>query len=183
VEDHDGGATWKKTFGEPRQAAVMGLAIDPRNAQNVYAAVDTGFNDGVHRSANGGTTWTRSTEGLPPNVRLYSLAIDPRTPSTLYAAPRATAYGRASTARRRGPRRAPKLPSAASMRSRSIRRTRTPSTAGTDHGVAKSVDGGRSWQVATTAPMKDRRVRSLAIDRTTARARLGRGAEPADAQR
>ena len=81
----DGGATWKKTFGEPRQAAVMGLAIDPRNAQNVYAAVDAGPNDGVHRSANGGTTWTRSTEGLPPNVRLYSLAVDPRTPSTLYA--------------------------------------------------------------------------------------------------
>ncbi len=162
----DGGATWKKTFGEPRQAAVMGLAIDPRNAQNVYAAVDTGSNDGVHRSANGGTTWTRSTEGLPPNVRLYSLAIDPQTPSTLYAGTASNGVWKSidgaktwtATGAEIGERRVDALavdPVSADT-----------VYAGTDHGVAKSVDGGRTWQVATTAPMKDRRVRSLAIDRT-----------------
>ncbi len=55
-----------------------------RNSKIVYAATDTGPNDGVHRSADGGATWTRNTAGLPHNFRINALAIDPKTPATLY---------------------------------------------------------------------------------------------------
>jgi hypothetical protein len=48
----------------------------------VYAAVDTGPNDGIHRSANGGATWTR-IGGEPPHPDAIALALDPAVPARL----------------------------------------------------------------------------------------------------
>jgi hypothetical protein len=59
---------------------VNAVAVDPANAQNLYA----GTTNGVYRSTNGGTSWTRSdTNWIYTNVT--TLAIDPNDHCTIYA--------------------------------------------------------------------------------------------------
>ena len=86
----DGGSTWKRVLhgGSDvgnQQAPVSAIVFDPSNPRIVYAATDTGPNDGVHKSADGGATWVRNTGGLPNNFRIDALGIDPKNPATLYA--------------------------------------------------------------------------------------------------
>ncbi len=59
---------------------VTALAISPTNAQLHYA----GTTNGIYRSTNGGTTWTRADSGLP-YTRVSSLAIAPNNACVIYA--------------------------------------------------------------------------------------------------
>ena len=56
-------------------------------AAPVTMAMYAGTENGLFRSTNGGTSWTRSDTGLTSPIVL-ALAIDPKTPSTLYAGTR-----------------------------------------------------------------------------------------------
>ena len=59
------------------------LAIDPQNADTLYAASATG----AFKSTDRGANWNQLSSGLPletPSVS--SLVMDPRNPSTLYVA-------------------------------------------------------------------------------------------------
>jgi photosystem II stability/assembly factor-like uncharacterized protein len=73
----DGGATWNGPLQSPPfiQAAV----VHPTNPDVVVAAAQ----DGLHRSTDGGFTWTRTHD--EPGPGMTSLAIDPTDPNRMYA--------------------------------------------------------------------------------------------------
>jgi photosystem II stability/assembly factor-like uncharacterized protein len=94
----DGGKTWQRTLGDEAWTGVTDLVMDPRNPDHLYAAtwqrhrtvanyVGGGPNSGIHRSTDGGKTWTELTQGLPEgNMGKIGLAISPHDPDTVYAA-------------------------------------------------------------------------------------------------
>jgi photosystem II stability/assembly factor-like uncharacterized protein len=94
----DGGETWKRTLGDEEWTGVTDIAIDPRNPDQLYAAtwdrhrtiaayMGGGPGSGLHRSTDGGETWTELKEGLPTsNMGKIGLAISPQNPDVLYAA-------------------------------------------------------------------------------------------------
>jgi photosystem II stability/assembly factor-like uncharacterized protein len=98
----DGGETWTRTLvgdeGDDRWTGVTDLLIDPRDPDVLYAAtwqrhrtvaayVGGGPNSGIHRSDDGGETWTELTNGLPNgNMGKIGLAISPQRPDVVYAA-------------------------------------------------------------------------------------------------
>ncbi|NDY96524.1 VPS10 domain-containing protein [Wenzhouxiangella limi] len=102
----DGGQTWTRTLvGEEqddRWTGVTDIEIDPRDPDVLYAVtwqrhrtvaayVGGGPNSGIHRSSDGGETWTELTNGLPSsddnaNLGKIGIAISPQDPDVLYAA-------------------------------------------------------------------------------------------------
>ena len=94
----DGGATWKRTLGNDQWTGVTDIALDPNNAMRIYAAtwdrhrtvaayLGGGPGSGIHRSDDGGETWTELTEGLPEsNLGKIGIAVSPHHKNTLYAA-------------------------------------------------------------------------------------------------
>ncbi len=93
----DGGKTWKKTLGDGEWIGVTEVVIDPRNPNLLYAAtwqrhrtiaayMGGGPGSGLHRSTDGGETWTKLTNGLPStDMGKIGLAISPQQPDVLYA--------------------------------------------------------------------------------------------------
>ncbi|MBX2816019.1 MAG: glycosyl hydrolase, partial [Saprospiraceae bacterium] len=93
----DGGETWEKTLGDDAWTGVTDIVIDPRNPDVLYAAtwqrhrtvaayLGGGPKSGVHRSIDGGKTWTKLTSGLPSsNLGKTGLAICPFNPDRIYA--------------------------------------------------------------------------------------------------
>jgi photosystem II stability/assembly factor-like uncharacterized protein len=94
----DGGETWTKVLDGGEWAGVGDVVMDPRNPDVLIAAVwqrarrQWGYIAGgpesrIHRSTDGGDTWTRSQRGLPNNVDLgrIGLAISPVNPDVVYA--------------------------------------------------------------------------------------------------
>jgi photosystem II stability/assembly factor-like uncharacterized protein len=87
----DGGSNWSLLFQQFN--AGVGLTIDPQTPTTLYR-VSTfyptdvhflEFRGGLHRSVDGGQSWTEIDQGLDGNV-ITALAVDPRTPGTLYLA-------------------------------------------------------------------------------------------------
>lgn len=95
------------------------LAIDPTNENIVYAGTET---NGIFKTTDGGTTWTRLRLGFKCGVQktgysqIFDIAIDPTNPQVLYA----------STINGPGPATPHTFPSASG-------------------GVYKSTDGGLTW--------------------------------------
>ena len=94
----DGGETWTKTLGDDEWVGVTDIVIDPRTPDVLYAAtwqrhrtvaayMGGGPGSGIHKSTDGGDTWTELTTGLPSsNMGKIGLAISPQRPDTVYAA-------------------------------------------------------------------------------------------------
>jgi len=98
----DGGETWERTLvgdeGDDVWTGVTDLVIDPRDPEVLYAAtwqrhrtvaayMGGGPNTGVHKSTDGGRTWTKLGGGLPGgNLGKIGLAISPQNPDVVYAA-------------------------------------------------------------------------------------------------
>ena len=74
----DGGRTWDGPVAEPPH--MHAAAVDPANPNVVFA----GGGEGIHRSTDGGFTWSLTYE-LPVLDHLRALAIDPTDPSRMYA--------------------------------------------------------------------------------------------------
>lgn len=94
----DGGKTWEKTLGGGEWTGVTDVVIDSRDPDVLYAAtwqhqrtvaayMGGGPESGLHRSMDGGKTWTRLSEGLPSgNMGKIGLAISLHDPDVVYAA-------------------------------------------------------------------------------------------------
>ncbi len=94
----NGGTTWKRTLGDDQWVGATDMVIDPRNPDVLYAAtwqrhrtvagyLGGGPGSGLHKSTDGGETWTKLTKGIPKsNLGKIGLAISPFNPDVLYAA-------------------------------------------------------------------------------------------------
>ena len=91
----DGGKNWKKVLGGGEWTGVTDILIDPRNPNRLYAAtwqrhrtvaalMGGGPESGLHRSEDGGETWTKLKSGLPgSNKGKIGIAISPQKPDVL----------------------------------------------------------------------------------------------------
>lgn len=94
----DGGKTWKRTLGDTEWTGATDLLIDPTNPDVLYAAtwqrhrtvamyLGGGPGSGIHKSTDGGETWSKLTAGIPrSNLGKIGLAMSHFNPNTIYAA-------------------------------------------------------------------------------------------------
>jgi photosystem II stability/assembly factor-like uncharacterized protein len=101
----DGGGSWRKVLGDglgrskdddaytgvsevhldPHDPDVM-YAVSWQRLRNVAVLMDGGPGSGIHKSTDGGETWTRLTGGLPKgDLGKTGLAISPQDPDVVYA--------------------------------------------------------------------------------------------------
>ena len=94
----DGGKSWDKVLYIDDRTGVVDVVMDPENPQTLYAMswqrdrkawnnVVSGEGSGLHKSTDGGRSWTRLGGGLPSGKHLgrIGLAIAPSSPNVLYA--------------------------------------------------------------------------------------------------
>ncbi|MGB1104831.1 MAG: glycosyl hydrolase [Crocinitomicaceae bacterium] len=94
----DGGVTWKRTLGDDEWVGATDMLIDPRNPDVLYAAtwqrhrtvagyMGGGPGTAIHKSLDGGETWSKLGNGLPSgNLGKIGLALSPQKPDVIYAA-------------------------------------------------------------------------------------------------
>ncbi|MFV2074293.1 MAG: WD40/YVTN/BNR-like repeat-containing protein, partial [Thermoanaerobaculales bacterium] len=94
----DGGTSWDRVLADGEWTGVTDVVMDPRDPDVLFAAtwqhhrtvaavMDGGPESGVHRSTDGGATWTKLEGGLPTgNMGKIGLAISPQNPDVVYAA-------------------------------------------------------------------------------------------------
>ncbi|MEK7381541.1 MAG: hypothetical protein AAB075_11060 [Gemmatimonadota bacterium] len=103
----DGGITWELILkGDSDWTGANEVHLDPRNPEVVYAVmwqrfrrqwgfINGGPGSGIHKSIDGGKTWTKLSSGLPSEeLGKIGLAISPADPNTIYAVVEASARGR-----------------------------------------------------------------------------------------
>jgi len=90
----DGGATWSRSLYISDNTGITDIVLDPKNADVIYAAtyprrrhvgqaIGGSPEGGVHKSTDGGKTWTKLGNGLPTgDVGRAGLAIEGRTSPT-----------------------------------------------------------------------------------------------------
>ena len=93
----DGGATWTCTLSAGPFTGAGEVILDPKDSDVLYATthqrhrtvaalMDGGPESGIHKSTDGGLTWTKLTGGLPTeHVGKIGLAISPFDSSVVYA--------------------------------------------------------------------------------------------------
>ena len=96
----DGGKNWVKVLDisiDGRAVGVVDVVMDPSDPERLYAASYDRFRrpwtlgiggpgSGIHKTVDGGKTWTKLTNGLPSGVLgRIGLAISPKNPKVLYA--------------------------------------------------------------------------------------------------
>lgn len=93
----DGGKTWTRVLGGGDWVGVNDVQMDPRNPKiliatthvrqrRVWGQVSGGPESAIHRSTDGGATWTKVTSGLPTEeMGRIGLSISPKDPDVVYA--------------------------------------------------------------------------------------------------
>ncbi|MEM6718162.1 MAG: glycosyl hydrolase [Bacteroidota bacterium] len=93
----DGGKTWKAILTVDEHTGVNDIVMDPRDPnvlyastlqrrRHVYTYVGGGPGSGMHKSTDGGATWTKINKGLPnEELGRIGLAISPANPEIIYA--------------------------------------------------------------------------------------------------
>jgi len=101
----DGGKTWKAVLTISENTGVTDVVLDPSNPDIVYAAswqrrrhfytlINGGPESAIHKSTDGGATWTRLRGGLPAGeLGRIGLAVSPVEPNVVYATVEAAAQG------------------------------------------------------------------------------------------
>jgi photosystem II stability/assembly factor-like uncharacterized protein len=91
----DGGETWELLLHINETAGASDLSMDPSNPRILYAAFwdhlrkpwevrSGGPGSGIHKSSDGGETWTKLTEGLPELMGKVSVDVS-ANPDRVYA--------------------------------------------------------------------------------------------------
>lgn len=80
LKSTDDGDTWSKIelITPPKKAKINAIAVNPKNAKEIYYITNTTF----YRSLDGGNNWT--TKELPTSGRGWKLLIDPEDPDIIY---------------------------------------------------------------------------------------------------
>jgi len=93
----DGGKTWTSIIEVDEHTGVNDIVMDPRDPnvlyastlqrrRHVYTYVGGGPGSGLHKSVDGGATWTTIQKGLPnEELGRIGLAISPANPEIIYA--------------------------------------------------------------------------------------------------
>ena len=93
----DGGKTWNAVLTVDEHTGVNDVVMDPNNPdvlyastfqrrRHVYTYVGGGPGSGLHKSTDGGATWTKLDKGLPTTeIGRIGLAISPANPEKIYA--------------------------------------------------------------------------------------------------
>jgi photosystem II stability/assembly factor-like uncharacterized protein len=93
----DGGKTWKNVLAISENTGVTDLVMDPRNPdiliaaayqrrRHVWTLINGGPESALHRSTDGGATWTKLKTGLPTTeLGRIGLAQAPSNPDVVYA--------------------------------------------------------------------------------------------------
>ncbi|MGH9867851.1 MAG: WD40/YVTN/BNR-like repeat-containing protein [Candidatus Polarisedimenticolia bacterium] len=93
----DAGKTWQRVLSVDAQTGCSDLAMDPQDTRILYAGMwqfrrrpdffsSGGPGSGLHKSTDGGATWTRLTQGLPAGeLGRIAVAVAPSRPSVVYA--------------------------------------------------------------------------------------------------
>ncbi len=93
----DSGHTWTSVLSAGRYTGVTDVVFDPTNPdvmyaathqrhRNVWAIVNCGPESGIHKSTDGGETWTELSRGLPgEDLGKISLQVSPQKPNVVYA--------------------------------------------------------------------------------------------------
>lgn len=81
LRSDDQGMTWKPVAALAG-GYVAGLAVDPRNADHLFAFTERG----LKRTSDGGKTWTDGGNGIVEGAGITSLTISPADPDVAYAA-------------------------------------------------------------------------------------------------
>ncbi|MDJ0905974.1 MAG: hypothetical protein QNI96_08155 [Woeseiaceae bacterium] len=94
----DGGETWDAILTVDEHTGVNEFVVDPRNADNIVAStyqrrrhvwvlINGGPGSAIHKSTDGGKTWTKAGSGLPSKDHMgrIGLAGAPSDPDMIYA--------------------------------------------------------------------------------------------------
>ncbi|MCA9289875.1 MAG: hypothetical protein KDA25_02035, partial [Phycisphaerales bacterium] len=93
----DGGATWNRILHISDDTGANEVHLDPRDPDVVYVStyqrrrhvwtlIDGGPESAIHRSRDGGATWTKLTRGLPGGDRgRIGMDLSPVNPDVIYA--------------------------------------------------------------------------------------------------
>jgi photosystem II stability/assembly factor-like uncharacterized protein len=93
----DGGKTWKAVLTISENTGVTDVILDPTHPDILYASayqrrrhvftlIDGGPESGIHKSTDGGKTWTKLKDGLPKeDMGRIGLAMAPHNPKVIYA--------------------------------------------------------------------------------------------------
>ena len=93
----DGGTTWKNVLSAGEYTGVTDVVMDPKNPdvlyaathqrhRNVWAIVNAGPESGIHKSIDGGDTWTKLSSGLPGgDLGKISLGVSFQKSNVVYA--------------------------------------------------------------------------------------------------
>ncbi|MGQ0639813.1 MAG: WD40/YVTN/BNR-like repeat-containing protein, partial [Gemmatimonadaceae bacterium] len=93
----DGGKTWEQVLKISDNTGVSDVVLDPRNPDVIVATayqrrrhfftlINGGPESAIHRSTDGGKTWTKVNTGLPnEELGRIGIAISPINPDILYA--------------------------------------------------------------------------------------------------
>lgn len=157
----DGGATWEEANDETsKQAAVFGLAVDPFDAQTVYAA---SYNQGLLKSSDGGKTWAMLDLGRN-NLHLLSVAVHPQDPAVLLAGSMQAGPFRSEDGGQTWEAAAAGLNPESTITSMQFDPTDPEIVYLADNisGVYRSQDGGRTWR-QINAGLENRSINQLAI--------------------
>jgi hypothetical protein len=90
MKSTDKGATWFRIAFSFHVVSVATVAVDPRDANIVYAGVFSfgSTPGGVYKSTDGGTTWLEKNNGLDSTDWLIqAIQINPKNPRELFVAP------------------------------------------------------------------------------------------------
>jgi photosystem II stability/assembly factor-like uncharacterized protein len=93
----DGGKTWKNVLSISDNTGVTDVVLNPRNPdimlaatyqrrRHVWTLINGGPESAIHRSTDGGVTWTKIRSGLPTEeMGRIGLALAPSEPDVIYA--------------------------------------------------------------------------------------------------
>jgi len=93
----DGGITWDRILHIDKYTGINEFVIDPDNFDHIVASsyqrrrhvwtlINGGPGSGIHKTTDGGKTWTKITTGLPKDhMGRIGLANAPSAPETVYA--------------------------------------------------------------------------------------------------